>query len=566
MRRRRTRRFVTSVLLAQLSFGCGARSGLDHHVTGDTGEIDAGESGPHADAAAARDTGAFDTTSLDGGTDDARDPLDAGSTDASILVTVDSAMPHVDAPDARSLDAPHWDVGVDVGGDAATQDASTVDAERCPGMTLCGSRCVDLASDATSCGSCDRMCARGAACIDAVCVCDPGALACDGRCVDPMTDPRNCGSCGEACGIRCEAGRCFDVVAISMNEEHACAATSDGAVWCWGISTNGETGEITTTRILAPRRVPGIDAAIDVAAGLDSVCAVRVDGSVWCWGRGASVGHGDPRRPATAVPALVDGLDRVIEIDAGNYVMCARRDDGSVWCWGSSYVGMFGDGDTSGTDHATPVRIPDLPPVIGIAPGGDHACAWTSEGVLWCWGSNAYGQLARGVFSRVERPAPVPDLPPISHASSGYWHACAVGRNGRVYCWGHTAYGAVGDGTTTTTLPEADRPRPGGLRMPRTDFAEIECGSFMCCALTATDEAWCWGANEWGRLADGTNMNRGDPVRPVDLGPTAHVSSMGANTLFLTTDGTVFGSGWNFHGEVGDGTGVPRVRPTLVSW
>jgi len=87
-------------------------------------------------------------------------------------------------------------------------------AQTCAAMggTLCGERCVDLASDHESCGRCDNACAADAVCVQGACTtsCPASLAACDGRCVDLGVDPHHCGACANDCGAAhvCAAGAC----------------------------------------------------------------------------------------------------------------------------------------------------------------------------------------------------------------------------------------------------------------------------------------------------------------------------------------------------------------------
>ncbi len=84
---------------------------------------------------------------------------------------------------------------------------------QCPtGQTLCGTRCVNLQTDAANCGMCARACTAPSTCSAGACstVCAAGQTQCSGRCVNVQTDTANCGACGTACasGTSCTAGAC----------------------------------------------------------------------------------------------------------------------------------------------------------------------------------------------------------------------------------------------------------------------------------------------------------------------------------------------------------------------
>lgn len=81
------------------------------------------------------------------------------------------------------------------------------------GLTRCDGVCVDLQTDRSNCGACQKPCASGV-CAGGVCgpgggACPAGQTDCGGVCVDLQSDPNNCGACGTACGIlHCITGFC----------------------------------------------------------------------------------------------------------------------------------------------------------------------------------------------------------------------------------------------------------------------------------------------------------------------------------------------------------------------
>ena len=84
-----------------------------------------------------------------------------------------------------------------------------------PPRQMCGTTCVDLATDQTNCGRCGATCSASQPCVAGACL---GGRPCPGfyerycgsRCVSVDTDVANCGGCGTACrtGEACIAGRC----------------------------------------------------------------------------------------------------------------------------------------------------------------------------------------------------------------------------------------------------------------------------------------------------------------------------------------------------------------------
>ena len=72
----------------------------------------------------------------------------------------------------------------------------------------------------------------------------------------------------------------------------------------------------------------------------------------------------------------------------------ALKTNGTVWSWGWNHFGQLGDGTT--TSRRVPVRVENLTGVIQIAGARDHALALRSDGTVWAWGDNEFGNLGNG--------------------------------------------------------------------------------------------------------------------------------------------------------------------------
>jgi hypothetical protein len=136
-------------------------------------------------------------------------------------------------------------------------------------------------------------------------------------------------------------------VDIAVAEEHACAATVDGEVLCWGSALAGRLGD--GRREYRRGRQPPTEAMVprgarSVAAAGATTCAVISD-RVWCWGHSAwgQAGPGDHPCGARAsiaehacqyVPYQVDLPDATVAVVVTSVTSCALLLTGEVWCWG----------------------------------------------------------------------------------------------------------------------------------------------------------------------------------------------------------------------------------------
>ncbi|MEJ7812826.1 MAG: hypothetical protein WKG32_20600, partial [Gemmatimonadaceae bacterium] len=214
----------------------------------------------------------------------------------------------------------------------------------------------------------------------------------------------------------------------------------------------------------------------------------------------------------------------------------------------------------SGASVARPATHTDrLPaPLDGDLAGGMfHTCALTRQGAAYCWGYNAKGGLGTGEVGGSElTPVSVIGGLAFTALTAGAYHTCGLagggvasrGADGVAYCWGDNASGQLGDGTTEQrTVPTAVA---GGLR-----FRAISAGVDYTCGVTTAGAAYCWGANEDGQRGDSTTAPSATPM-PVHGGRAFVAISAGAHhTCALATGGAAYCWGANASGELGDGAG-----------
>ena len=85
-------------------------------------------------------------------------------------------------------------------------------------------------------------------------------------------------------------------------------------------------------------------------------------------------------------------------------------------------------------------------------------------------------------------------------------------------------------------------------------------------ALKRDGTVWGWGSNFQGELGDGTTTHRYTPVQGAWTGIIAITAFKASGiTLALKSDGTVWGVGYNSNGQLGDGTTTNRLVPVQVS-
>jgi alpha-tubulin suppressor-like RCC1 family protein len=126
----------------------------------------------------------------------------------------------------------------------------------------------------------------------------------------------------------------------------------------------------------------------------------------------------------------------------------ATKSDGSLWTWGDNTNGQLGDNTVIG--KTSPINIPAIVNCSWISKGHQHSIAKKSDGTLWSWGGNASGQLGDGTNSQKNIPVGVSGLATDwIMVNSKLTHTVALKTDGSLYAWGTNLYGQLGDGSTS---------------------------------------------------------------------------------------------------------------------
>jgi hypothetical protein len=372
--------------------------------------------------------------------------------------------------------------------DGGSSDGSSSDGEAASDGGDDGSLRSNGDSGSDAAGACSPACDAGLQCITGSCVaCGTAATACCPSAAAPDAQ--------SACNapLECAGAACTCVVGCSGIR----VQRSDGSLW-----DEGTDPVMTASSAL-------FLATNFSAGGVSLQCGVQSGGSAWCWGsngigqlgnNGANAGS-SPAQVVTASGPLANVAKIFVDGEDGE-VACAVDTGSDAWCWGYGGLGALGTGNTSSSSVAVPVLTqsggPQLSGVDQMAVAHDHVCATKTDGTLWCWGLNASGQVGVGsAQTPILYPAQVSSLAHVTSISVALSISCATTPDGAVWCWGTNASGQLGNGLTSgqstspvQVLSSADAGVPFG------GAAQVNVGSGTVCALKTADRSlWCWGAN-----------------------------------------------------------------------
>ena len=293
---------------------------------------------------------------------------------------------------------------------------------------------------------------------------------------------------------------------------------------------------------------------------------------------------------ATAVPlAAADTPDFIALASAATHTL-ALRGDGTVWAWGDNAKGQLGNGTTNPAYEPVQVMADSSGPltgVIAIAAGRDHSVTVKSDGTVWTWGDNTYGQLGDNSFSTTQRlyPVPVlagdaPNLAPLSGVkavAASDVHTLALKTDGTVWAWGNNDAGQLGIGTTAerrTATPVAVLNDVQAITARGASSSSDHAASSRNLAQRRDGSIWGWGDDTDCELGDtaaalGSAAPRiSTPVRLANLSNlglwVCDIAQGDAHGIASTPDGIAWTWGRNNQGQLGDNTTTTRCAPIPV--
>jgi alpha-tubulin suppressor-like RCC1 family protein len=286
------------------------------------------------------------------------------------------------------------------------------------------------------------------------------------------------------------------------------------------------------------------------------------------------------RRRTTALAAL---SALALTFAASSPALAESSSPGELFAFGANRFGELASTVDNGSKGANPTPLPvSLPgaeaPVVQLAAGDGASLALTSDGRLYSFGENLYGELGRTPGSGSEAANPTParvNLPGVGSGerivavAAGGAHSLALTSTGQLYAFGRNFYGQLGN--TTGNGSETANPTPTALVLPGASgpVSEIAAGADHSLAVTSTGQLYAFGSNRFGQLGNptgsGTELANATPLRvslPGATGPVVQVAAGFAHSLALTSTGQLYAFGSNEFGQLGSTDNSGTSNPT----
>jgi alpha-tubulin suppressor-like RCC1 family protein len=386
--------------------------------------------------------------------------------------------------------------------------------------------------------------------LDASCVdvaCDSMSTCVNGGCVPATVDPSTCarpGGCTPDGGPR----PTYTIDWLEAGRTSTCMRISTGKIYCWGYDMgSGSLGLAPGPNLAVPTLVPALEGAKQISIGGTHGCAVDKDGLLACWGTNDLAQQGIGSVTSTVyAPAHNPTLGAILSVKTGYGHTCAVAPDSSVWCWGldnhyqagvqnmslvpaklavqapfvaagqyHTCVGAGGGGtircwgsnsgnQSGGTvDTFMPTSVQNIAAPL-VATGEEHSCGAAGDTVM-CWGDP---QKIVGSGLPTAKLYYLPSAFPIDILEAAEGFNCAHVQSGQVFCWGANGYGQLGNGTSGTAVPLSMGTQPVPIGKP---VLGVTAGVGHVCAWTKT-EAWCWGSGALGQVGHGMFTSPSTPT------------------------------------------------------
>jgi len=366
--------------------------------------------------------------------------------------------------------------------------------------------------------------------------------------------------------------------------DQAVAGTTGGYqiakyLYTWGNNTDGQLAQNNTTSKSSPVQVPGTTWSVlgSSSSSYQTCYGIKSDGTLWSWGDNeyGLLANDGPTSQNQSSPIQVPGTTWKAAFGGRNTAL-ASKTDGTLWNWGSNPEG--GLGQNNRTQYSSPKQIGAGTDWAGtyamIAVGEGHQGAIKTDGTMWVWGQNYAGELGQNVAAPSHRSSPC-QIPGTTWRDLKFTGRAglATKTDGTLWSWGYDIYGQLGLNQGGPTAKKSS-PTQVGTDTTWSGVGDVGYSGYCSWALKTDGTLWAWGSNEYGALGlnQSTTLKLSSPTQIpgttwVNLA-TAQVAGAGNPIIFATkTDGTLWSWGVNqgdWKGGLGQNDIINRSSPTQI--
>lgn len=308
---------------------------------------------------------------------------------------------------------------------------------------------------------------------------------------------------------------------------HSVGVDSNKKIWTWGRNYEGQLGNGENTEYNSNYTPiclsdistnPLYNIKIEkIYAGDESTVAIDENGKVWVWGSNSNGQLGNNTTVDTNLPICISNIDghpfnnlKIIDISINYLNMVAIDENGKLWSCGDNAYGQIGDGTT--TDTNLPICISNIEgttianaKMIKVVKQLHNTVALDSDGNIWNWGLNSYGQFGNGTTIGTKIPEclnATVDCPlygiKIKSIDAKAAATIIIDENGKLWAWGRDDNGKLAVGGTKIPLCINDIHTN---ILGNVEFQKVSMGNEITLALDSENELWVWGRGEYLGIA-----------------------------------------------------------------
>ena len=354
---------------------------------------------------------------------------------------------------------------------------------------------------------------------------------------------------------------------ISANMNYNVALLSDGTLWAWGSNSHGQLGNGTITNISTPTQVSS-DTWIKIAAGDMHVLAIKSNGTLWGWGENScgqsGIVNGSTSNKLT--PTQIGSDSNWSDIFTGYDHSVAIKSNGTIWSWGCNRYGQLGDG-TEITPNYIPTQVGNET-WSSVSAGYRHTIALKSDGTLWSWGINGEGQLGHG--DEIKKLTPTQEVTGATNWSSvfaGFRFTIALKSDGTLWSWGSNNDGQLGHGdqiekhTPTQEVTGATN----WTNVSLTHYYDMANSDRATIALKSDGTLWYWGETKNSSILFNNVLELTPTQESTGATDWTKISLGSGHLLAIKNDGTLWSGGNNSYGQLGDKTNTASTIKKVLS-
>ena len=298
----------------------------------------------------------------------------------------------------------------------------------------------------------------------------------------------------------------------------------------------------------------------DVSNGDNYAVGIKTDGTLWSWGTDA--GWGRLGQGSTTfnlnIPTQIGTASNWDKIYASTKHTIALKTDGTLWIWGGNDYGQLGLGHNNNVFTPTQVGVATWK---AFSASSSHSLAIKTDGTLWAWGSNEHAALGDGTLVNKNVPTLISGTTDWKNVDCNTARSIAIKDNNTLWTWGFNSP-ALGLGINYAGITYITTPTQIGTD---TDWKIAVVGFGASLALKQNNTLWGWGGNNNGQLGNGTTTNN---FTPTQIGTDTDWDTINIDLFTsagIKTDGTLWAWGENTYGQLGNNSTTNATSPVQIT-